>query len=371
MAVNRRHFLLGSAAAASHATFAQDSRKEILTGIIGVGNRGAYVMQGVMEQPGVRVAAVCDIKPDRLDKAATAAAKHQAKTYTDYRKLLDDKSIEAVVIATPPHLHVEQALAAIKAGKHIYCEKPIAIDAAGVKQLLAAARSSNKVFQTGQQMRSDMQKVQAIEKIRQGAIGDVLMVKAQRHAEADIAHDGPSGDWYFDVKKSGGYLIEMSVHNLDLCNWAIGARPERCAGFGGIQLYKNDPPGRSIMDGYSLTYDYTNGVKMAYTQLLFHPRGLPGSGQYAYVYGSKGAVDLIDPTMMYPRERGAKPEPFVAKVPEDRHAHIANFYQAVRGGGKVHADIAIGATAALTAIIGHQAMTRGAVVSWKELGVDV
>ncbi|MBK7930066.1 MAG: hypothetical protein IPJ98_22130 [Bryobacterales bacterium] len=70
-------------------------------------------------------------------------------------------------------------------------------------------------------------------KIREGAIGDVIMVKAQRHATADLPHDGSSGDWYFDVSKSGGYLIEQSVHNLDACNWAIRAHPTRArAGLG-------------------------------------------------------------------------------------------------------------------------------------------
>ena len=87
-----------------------------------------------------------------------------------------------------------------------------------------------------------------------------------RHGSADIPHDSSSSDWYFDVSKSGGYLIEMSVHNLDACNWAIGSRPERAAGFGGIQLYKNDPPGRTIFDCGVLSYDYANGVKMSFTR---------------------------------------------------------------------------------------------------------
>jgi predicted dehydrogenase len=366
--MERRHFLMGVGGAASHAVFAQTTEKEITTGMIGVGNRGSYVMKGVMAQPNVKVTAVCDIKPDRLDAAATAS---QAKTFTDYRKLLDQKDIDAVVIATPPYLHVEMAIAAIKAGKHVYCEKPVGITPESVKELVKAAKNAKTVFQAGQQMRSGKQLSQAVERIRRGDIGDVLMVKAQRNSAADLPHDGPSGDWYFDVKKSGGYLIEMSVHNLDACNWAIGARPERAAGFGGAQLYKNDPPGRTIMDGYVLTYDYPNGVKLSYSQLLFHPRGLPNGNQYIYVYGSKGAVELLDASTFYPLEPKAKPEPFVPKQEEDRHAHVAAFYECIRTGKKPVADITIGATAALTAILGHEAMTRGKVATWKELGVDL
>ena len=126
------------------------------------------------------------------------------------------------------------------------------------------------------------------------------MVKAQRHSESDLSHTGTSADWFFDVEKSGGYLIEMSVHNLDLCNWAIGATPLKAAGFGGILLYKDDPPGRSIMDGYTLSYDYPGGVKLYFTQMVFHPKGLPGGGQFVHVYGQKGACDLMGDTSVYP-----------------------------------------------------------------------
>src|SRR5205814_5657033 len=92
----------------------------------------------------------------------------------------------------------------------------------------------------GEQLRSLKQLGEAVGKIRDGEIGDVIMVKAQRHATADLAHDGTSSDWYFDVTKSGGYLIEQSVHNLDLCNWVIGDHPLHASGFGGILAHKNE-----------------------------------------------------------------------------------------------------------------------------------
>jgi predicted dehydrogenase len=136
----------------------------------------------------------------------------------------------------------------------------------------------------GQQLRSMKEYIEAVRKIREGIIGDVIMVKAQRHATADLPYDGTSGDWYFDVNRSGGYLIEQSVHNLDLCNWAIGAHPTRACGFGGILLYKNSPPGRTIFDCGTISYDYPGGVKMSFTQNVFHPRGLPNGNQYIYVY---------------------------------------------------------------------------------------
>jgi myo-inositol 2-dehydrogenase/D-chiro-inositol 1-dehydrogenase len=368
--VTRRYFFLGSAATLN-LVGAQPSDR-VATAVIGTGNRGSYLLRGIMEQPNTKVVALCDIKPDRLDKAASAAARDNPATYTDWRKIIERNDVDAVFVATPPHLHSEMAAAALRAGKHVYCEKPIGITPAQVRDLLRAARASKAVFVAGQQMRSSRMLNQAIAKIREGVIGEVIMVKAQRHAVADLAHDGSSSDWYFDVSKSGGYLIEQSVHNLDLCNWVIDARPARAAGFGGTLFYKNDPPGRTIFDCGSITYDYTNGVKMSFTQNVFHPRTLPSGGQYVYVYGTKGAVDLFSTATLHPIGREGKPVVLAEKSKDEPpHAHITAFYDAVTKGAKVPADVVVGATAALTAILGHEAMTKQKVVAWSELGVDV
>jgi predicted dehydrogenase len=363
----RRDFL--AAAAAAPAALSQSANDAVSVGMIGVGNRGSYVMQGVIAQPNAKVTAVCDIKPDRLDKAATAA---KAKTYTDYRKLLDDKSIDAVYISTPCDLHVEMSIAALKAGKHVYCEKPLGITGESIKQLLNVAKQSKSVFQVGQQMRSTKRLQNTIAKINDGAIGKVMMIKAQRHIPEDLPHDGPSADWFFDLKRSGGYLVEMSVHNLDLCNWIIGpgARPERAAGFGGTTRYKNDPPGRTIYDGYGLMYEYPNDIRVSYTQLVYHARGLPHGGAFTLVYGTKGSVDMEN-SMMYSLERKAEPVELAPKVEEDRHAHTVAFLEAIRTGKKPNVDIEVGARAALTAILGNEAMYKKKVANWSEFGIDL
>jgi predicted dehydrogenase len=358
---------VGSAALAAHAF---QSETAIGTASIGVGNRGSFLLQGVLRQPNAKVLALCDIKPDRLDKAASAAARDKPATYTDWQRIIDRKDVDAVFIATPPHLHAEMAVAAIKAGKHVYCEKPIGITPSQIRAILDAAKTSNKVFVAGQQLRSQKQLGETIRKIHEGVIGDVIMIKAQRHAAADLPHDGTSGDWYFDVIKSGGYLIEQSVHNLDLCNWTIGSRPICACGFGGILMYKNDPPGRTIFDCGSLTYDYPKGVKMSFTQNVFHPASMPNGNQYVYVYGTKGAVDLTDGTL-YPPGRGAQPAVLAPKQEEDQFAHIAVFYDAIVKGTPAPVDVKVGATAALTAVLGHQAMIQERAVNWSELGVEV
>lgn len=367
--VNRREFLLGSAAAVAAA---QPAAQTAGTGMIGVGNRGSYLLEAAMAQPGARILALCDIKPDRLDKAATAAARDNPATYSDWHKVLERKDVDAVFIATPPDLHSEMAVAALRAGKNVYCEKPIGVTPAQVRAVVDAARSSNKVFVPGQQLRSMKEYMEAVSKIRDGIIGDVIEIKAQRHATADLPHDGSSADWYFDVNRSGGYLIEQSVHNLDLCNWVIGAHPLRASGFGGILFYKNDPPGRTIFDCGTISYQYPGGVLMSFTQNVFHPRALPNGNQYIYVYGTKGAVNLMGTPTMYALSGDSKPVVIGERAqPPDPHAHIAAFYNAVLHGAKPPADITIGATAALTAILGHQAMTREQVVDWRSLGVEL
>jgi hypothetical protein len=98
---------------------------------------------------------------------------------------------------------------------------------------------------------------------------------------------------------------------------------------------------------------------------------MPNGNQYIYVFGTKGAVDLMANTMAYPSDRGAKPYPLAAKQEEPGYAHLAAFYDAITKGGKLPADITIGATAALTAILGHEAMTREKIVTWSELGVVI
>lgn len=376
--ISRRAFLGTGTALAAHASLSGHAAAQaqgqaptapvpgaIPTAVIGTGGRGTTVMRGVLEHG--KVAAVCDTNAERMNNAAQLAARDTPATYADYRRVLERKDIEAVVIATPPYLHAEMAVAALQAGKHVYCEKPVAITPASVQQVVKAARASQKVFITGQQLRSYKRLGAAVQRIRQGAIGDVLMVKAQRHAESDLSHTGTSAEWFFDVEKSGGYLIEMSVHNLDLCNWAIGATPLRAAGFGGILLYKDDPPGRSIMDGYTLSYDYPSGVKLYFTQMVFHPKGLPGGGQFVHVYGQKGACDLMGDTAVYALDGKTPPTELAPKAEEAPNAHMLAFYECIRGKGTNPADITIGATGALTAIMGHQAITTGKVVEWKDI----
>jgi predicted dehydrogenase len=365
----RRVFLFGTAAALVSKTA---SAADVFgTGMIGVGNRGSYLLRTVLKDPHAKVTAVCDIKPDRLDRAATAAARDKPATFADYRRLLERKDVEAVFIASPCDLHVEMAIAALRAGKHVYCEKPVGITPESIRELLRVAKDAKTMFVVGHQRRSDTRLRQAVMKVHEGIAGKIIMIKAQRHSSEDFAQDGQSADWVFDARRSGDVIVENAVHNLDVCNWAAQSRPERAAGFGGTLLFVNNPPGRTITDGYTLSFDYATGVKLSFTQVAFHPQGLPAGGQLTYVYGTEGAVDL-ESGIFYPRTRQAKPVPLAERVQENREAnHIRTFYECIQTGRKPETDVVQGATAALTAILGREAYLRQKVVTWQELGVGI
>ncbi len=366
--MDRRHFLKMSAAATAAAAAAPGD--PIRTGIIGTGNRGGHLWRSLLRLEGVKLLAACDIKPDRLDQALSAASRDNPTGYSDYRKLLERRDIDAVFIASPCDLHVEMTIAALQAGKHVYCEKPIGITPESIARLLKVARSSKTVLQVGQQMRYGRRLQQTIARIHEGVAGKIIMLKVQRHAGNDLAHDGPSADWFFDVKRSGDVIVEMAVHNLDVCNWAIHSRPEKASGFGGVSYWVDQPAGRTSMDGYTLSYEYKNGVKMSFTQVFFHPGGMPGGGQYFYVYGTKGAVDVSN-ARYYPMARGAEPQTLSAEPGGSGEPQLEAFYECIRKGTKPVANVEIAAVAALTAILGREAIYRQRVMTWQDLGVDV
>jgi predicted dehydrogenase len=372
--INRRNFFFGAAAAAAMQSRAgaQSANEKVRAAFIGVGGRGSALLRATLAEPNVEIAAVCDLKPDRLDKAASVASRDNPKTFTDYHKLLEQKNIEAVYIASPCDLHVEMAIAAIQAGKHVYCEKPVGINPESIARLIKAVRGAKTVFQVGQQLRSYPNIREAVERVHGGEFGKIIMVKARRNSSNDLSHDGSSAEWFFDASRSGDVIVEMSVHNLDVCNWVVNSRPDWAAGVGGTLLWVNDPPGRTNMDGYSLTYEYANGIKMSYSQLFFHPRTLPAGGQFVHVYTDKGAVDLMEGTF-HSHERNVEPLQFVKQAEQrpERDGHIQAFFESIRTGKQPPADITIGATAALTAILGREAIYRKQTMHWRDLKVEV
>ncbi len=378
----RRRFLQGAAVAAA-STPVTAQKEPLRFGMIGVGRRGHAHLTRLVARSDVAVGAVCDIDPSARDAAQTAAGSDNPRSYSDYQELLRQGNLDAVLIASPCYLHAEMAAAALQAGKHVYCEKPLAISAEQVELVINAARKSGAVFQIGQQLRNSSHMQGVVRAIhRTGLIGTPLVIKAQRHSTpfrpAALREDGRGPQrrfpgWYDDVELSGDLIVENAVHNLDICNWLAGSRPARAFGHGKRYLPTPVPAGTVMMDGFSVEYVYDNDMHLDYSQLYLQPRALRKlpNGQWYVIYGEKGAIELDYGSWTFYDIYG-EAEPVEHRSIEGldltEQAHN-DFVRAVREDRKPVADIEVAATAALTGIMGREAIYQRRMVTWDELGV--
>ena len=363
--MERRTFLLSTPVFALQAP-------ETLTAMIGIGRRGSALEKQVLRTPGAKIVAVSDTDSEARDRAASMAARDNPKGYDDYRRVLDLKEVQAVIIASPCDLHAEMAAAALEAGKYVYCEKPIGITVQQVQRVLTAARRSKTFLQIGQQLRY-RPGFREVVSVLKNVLGDVYLIRAQRNSSPlspEAERDRPA--WYLDVKRSGDLIVENAVHNLDVCNWITGSRPESAYGFGKKYKPKPIPAGTQMMDGFMVEYIYSNDVSLEYAQIYLHPRTLKDlpSGQWYFVYGDKGVVDIAK-ALFYPHS-GEAPSPVVdpERLQVEENAMV-DFYACIRENRVPEADVKVGATAALTAIMGREAIYKRRMVTWKELGVDI
>ncbi len=381
----RRGFLKGAAAVAASAALPAAQVTPLRMGMIGVGKRGGAHLGKFVESPEFTIRAVCDIDPAARDRAQSTARVEAPNSFADYNELLGQADVDAVLIATPCHLHAEMAAAALDAGKHVFCEKPLGINPDQVKLVLEAARRADTVFQIGLQSRSARHMREAVDQIQQhGLIGKPLVIKAQRHstpARPGARSDGGSGQqrrfpgWYNDVKLSGDLIVENSVHNLDVCNWLAGSHPVSAFGHGKRYLPEPMPAGTVMMDGFSVEYVYDNDMHLDFSQLYFHPRTLKKlpNGMWFIVYGETGAIEL-DYRSWTHYEMYGDAEPAVHKADEGvdlTDAAHDDFVRAIRENREPRAGIETAVISALTGIMGREAIYGRRMVTWDEMGVAI
>lgn len=380
----RRRLLQGAAVAAA-ASVVRAQGDPLRFGMIGVGKRGNAHLTRLVERSDVTLGAVCDTDPSARDAAQSAAQADDPRSYADYRELLRHEDIDAVLIATPCYLHAEMSAAALEAGKHVFCEKPLAISADQVQLVLDAARKSNAVFQIGQQSRNSPHMQGVVREIHEtGLIGTPLVIKAQRHSTPSrpgTRREGGSGQqrrfpgWYNDVELSGDLIVENSIHNLDVCNWLAGSRPVSVYGHGKRYLPEPMPAGTVMMDGFSVEYIYNNDMHLDYSQLYLHPRALKilPNGMWFVIYGERGTIELDYSSWTFYDIYGDS-EPVEHKGVEGldltKEAHD-DFLRAIRENRRPIADIEVAATAALTSIMGREAIYQRRMVTWDEMGVTL
>lgn len=258
-------------------------------GIIGTGSRGQYHIHNLLEIPFARIVALCDTYQVNLDAAAVLVP--GARLYTDYRKLLEDKDIDGVVIATPLGLHAQMTIDSLAAGKHTFCEKAMALTMEQCKDVYAAYQHTDKALYYCLQRMYDEKYVKAFQMIRTGLIGDVVGFRCHWFRNADWRREVPSPElerminWRLYKEYSAGLMTELASHQLEVCTIVADKVPEMVAGFGDIVHWKD---GREVYDSVSLTYRFSDGRNIAYESLISNKY----NGMEEQILGHKGTVDL-------------------------------------------------------------------------------
>lgn len=285
--------------------------KELRLGVIGAGGRGALSLAAHKPEAGSRLVAVCDSREDNLTRHRETCGDGLFTT-SDYRELLARPDVDAVFICTPDFLHEEHALAALRAGKGVYLEKPMAITIEGCDRILAAVEETGAKLYVGHNMRFFPVMKKMRELIVEGAIGEVQAVWC-RHF---ISYGGDAyfKDWHSERRLSTGLLLQKGAHDIDIIHWLAGGYTQRVVGMGKLSVYdklprrapgdpmpkvafnyNNWPP--SATQGYSPIIDVEdhnmilmqldNGVQASYLQCHY----TPDSHRNYTVIGTAGRIE--------------------------------------------------------------------------------
>jgi predicted dehydrogenase len=296
---SRRRFIttgvtaMAGLSVAAHPLFAGKSgwADKIRIGLIGTGSRGSGLATLIKEMPEFALVACCDIIPENLQKGMSLAEKG-AKAYTDYRKLLEDKSLDAVIIATPLYLHYPMALAALSAGKHIYLEKSMTYDIPQAIDLVKKVRNSGLIFQIGYQYRYYGLYHRVKEIINENWLGKITHFECQynRNSNWRFPVKDPKMErainWRMYREYCGGPLSELCAHEIDVVNYLMDSHPMKVVGLGGINYWKD---GRDTYDNIRTVYDYPNGVKASVTSVLSNAY----NGYSIRILGDKATVEIL------------------------------------------------------------------------------
>ena len=361
----------GTAAWAAGATalHAVGANERLTMGVIGM-SRGR-VLAKELAAHGVKIAYVCDVDQARLRRAQKESQADQA--VTDLRRILDDKSIDAVAIAAPDHWHASAALLACQAGKHVYVEKPCAHNIREGRLMIDAARRTKRVMQVGSQSRSTKVLQNGIQLLRDGAIGDILVAKAwnsqrRKHIGRLKPSTPPDGfdydlwvgpapmrpfqanchhytwHWWYDF--GTGDAGNDGIHELDIARWGLGDpdHPTRVTGHGSKMFFDDD---QQFPDTQYVTFQFPGSGKasdkklLVYEHRIWSPYVQEGHENGNVFYGTEGYMIMskMGGWQLYgPKNELRKQEEGWYSVPE----HTADFLEAIRTGKRPNADIEIG-----------------------------
>jgi predicted dehydrogenase len=399
----RRRFLKQAGATAAFVAAGQvvraGSARRVVLGIVGTGGMGTNHVRMLAARPDVQLAYVCDVDQHRLDAAAQIVQSASGKSPTvvkDLRRVLDDKHVDAILVATPDHWHGPASILALDAGKHVYVEKPCCHNIREGRLMAEAVRRSGKRLQVGTQSRSTAVVQEAMQRLHEGEIGEVLVAKAwnsQRRGSigktrpsqppAQLDYDlwvGPApmvpyrsnmlpGIWRWWYDFGCGDIGNDGVHDIDVACWGLGAKshPRRVTCLGGKYFFDDD---QQFPDTQYAVFEYPGASKSGKTkQLIFEQRIWSPYVQEGYengaaFYGTDGML-IIGHTVGW-KLFGPRNKLLAEKSgPCDLLAHHNNFLDCIRGDQKqLNADVTAGHLSATLVHLANIAARIGRVIEF-------
>lgn len=393
---SRRQFVAASAgllalpaALYRQSLLAADSPNgKVRVGMIGVGNQGGP--KNNMKYFGSNITAICDVDKTYLAEAAAFQEKNKRPApamFADFRKLLDSKDVDAVVVTVPDQWHMLMTVMACEAGKHVYCEKPLTLVIAEGPKMIAAARRNKTIVQTGSMQRSGREFITAIEMIRSGVLGTIRRVNvglpkpnwieragepvADSRPPAELDWDnwlGPAPERPYNKNRvhylfrffwdySGGQMTNFGAHHLDIAQWGLGMDDSGPVKIEGKAVYH--PQGwYETPDTTDITYTYANGVTLHCQQGGRYGQGAEFVGEKGTLFVGRGVMRASDPAML----KGIE---WKEKAGESSNLkHVRNFYDCIQSGKHPAADVAIGHRSATVCHLGNIACRIGRPIQW-------
>jgi predicted dehydrogenase len=381
---SRRNFLKSSAAVGAAATlasfgsnfgFAQGTER-IKVGLVGCGGRGTGAAgDAIKASPLVDIVAMGDLFKDRLDESRKnlVALGAQCKITDDkcfvgfdaYKKVIDS-DIDYVILTTPPGFRPEQFAYAIEKGRHVFAEKPVAVDPVGVRKFIETGKiaDAKKLSVVGGFVfRRQPTHIETIKKIHEGAIGDIISGSSYynvgylwQHARqpewTDLEYQ--IRNWLYYTWLSGDLIVEQNIHRIDITNWIMKGPPVSAYGMGGRQV-RTDPAYGHIFDHFAVEFEYANGVKIQ--NMCRQIDGTDPRVSEIY-YGTKGSAD---PAKGLKGERAKKDQPLNTAYVQEHVDLIA----AIQSGKQVNESLRL-AESSLTAIMGRMSAYTGKLVTWEQ-----
>jgi myo-inositol 2-dehydrogenase / D-chiro-inositol 1-dehydrogenase len=358
--------------------FGSQANSTVELGLVGCGGRGNWIAPLFIEHSGARFVAAADVIKSRLESTRTKLKVEPARAYygADASRELANSKLDGVVIMTPTYYHAAQAAAAVEAGKHVYCAKPIAVDVPSSKDFLEAGRkaqSKNLSFWVDFQSRARPVFQEAVKRIQRGDIGNPAFAQvfyyANRPWKDPDSHTDPGlgrmMTWFGDRALSGDIIVEQNIHVIDMANWYLGNHPTQAAGAGGRTDWSatNNTLGDAY-DHFAITYWYPGGVHASFSShqlnggfsdLCVRCTGVRGTADTHY----GGLVRIVSDQKERNWAGAEKDDTFTGGCV----TNIKAFIDAVRGGMPINnAPVAVESN--LTAILGRTAAYQQQTVTW-------